>query len=171
MNPRFPFPNHPLPFAPIPINMASAEPFPPDTEQAFDRFINAPDRDKRYQFGHQKRAEYRNWLLHPKSPISGNTRQERQLQYNQKNKALTKFELRSGQLWHKKTASSPAKYVVCTYESFERIRDVHLELEHAGVGKTYGWLKQRYYGITKEEVAWLLARCIPCRVSWVFTTL
>ncbi len=144
--------------------MAAVNPFPADTERAFDLFLNAPDRDKRYQFGHQKRAEYHHWLLHPNSEVRGGTRQERQRQYNQKNKAVTKFELQSGQLWHKATATSPAKYVVCTYESFERIRDVHLELEHAGVTKTYGRLKKRYYGITKEEVAWLIARCIPCRV-------
>jgi hypothetical protein len=68
------------------------------------------------------------------------------------------------------TPSTPAKYVVCTYESFERIRDVHLELEHAGVGKTYGQLKGQYYGITKKEVAWLIARCIPCQVGFCFCT-
>jgi hypothetical protein len=145
-------------------NMAADGPFPDDTERAFDIFLNAPDRDKWYQFGHQKQAEYRHWLLHPNSEVRGGTRQERQQQYNQKNKAVTKFELRSGQLWHKVTDTSSAKYVVCTYESFERIRYVHLKLEHAGVSKTYGRLKKRYYRIMKEEAAWLLARCIPCRV-------
>ncbi len=74
------------------------------------------------------------------------------------------FELIRGQLWRKATEDEPSKYVVCTYESFEQIKAVHLELEHAGIDKTYGRINERYYGITKEEVACLLTRCIPCQV-------
>ncbi len=144
--------------------MPECDPFPPGTEEAFDTYLNQPNVDKRYQFGHVKRAEYRHWLLHPKDKVKGATLKERQQQYNQKNRALSNFELIRGQLWRKATDDEPAKYVVCTYESFEQIKAVHLELEHAGIDKTYGRIDERYYGITKEEVAWLLARCIPCRV-------
>jgi hypothetical protein len=64
----------------------------------------------------------------------------------------------------KATLDKPAKYVVCTCESFELIQANHLELEHGSINKTSGQIIEQYYGITKEEVAWLLARCIPCRV-------
>jgi hypothetical protein len=58
-----------------------------------------------------------------------------------------------------------AKYVVCDYKAFERIKTTHLQLGHAGVNKTFTALNQRYYGITKEEVGWLVKRCQNCMVN------
>jgi negative regulator of genetic competence, sporulation and motility len=136
--------------------------FPPGTEEAFDTYLNQANTDKRYQLGLVKRAEYRHWLLHPDDKVKGATQKDRQQQYNQKNRTISKFELLRSQLWQKATESEPAKYIVCTYESFEQIKAVHVKLEHAGIDKTYGCIDEQYYGITKEEVAWLLARCIPC---------
>ncbi len=65
----------------------------------------------------------------------------------------------------KATGRRPSKYVICTYHSYERVCDVYLKLEHAAVSKSFGPLIKRYYGITKDVVAWLLARCIPCQES------
>ncbi|KAI9881792.1 MAG: hypothetical protein M1823_006497, partial [Watsoniomyces obsoletus] len=73
----------------------------------------------------------------------------RQKQSNDKNKALTQFELRDGQLWRQATGVELAKYVVCSYEGFERIKATHLQLEHAGTVKTYKALQARYYGISR----------------------
>jgi hypothetical protein len=89
--------------------------FPPGTEQAFDLYLYQLNNEKRYQFEHVKRAEYRHWLLYQESPVRGETQQERQQKYNQKNRALSNFELRNGQLLRSATPEEPAKYVVCTY--------------------------------------------------------
>ncbi len=58
--------------------MPERDAFPPGTEQAFDTFLNQPDVEKHYHFGHVKRAGYRHWLLHSRDFVKGQTKAERQ---------------------------------------------------------------------------------------------
>ncbi|KAI9882095.1 MAG: Rad2 nuclease, partial [Watsoniomyces obsoletus] len=137
------------------------EPFTGQTEELFDRLINDPEHKNKARVNHEKKLSYRHWLRNPTDRAVGST-SEKQKQYNEKNRALTLFELRDGQLWRRAHCKEPAKYVVCTYEVFERIKATHLQLEHAGITKTFQALQERYYGISKDEVTWLLQRCQNC---------
>jgi len=47
-------------------------------------------------------------------------------------------------------------------EAFDRIKQVHAQLGHAGYVKTFKCLHERFYGITKEQVQWLIGRCQTC---------
>ncbi|KAI9886357.1 MAG: hypothetical protein M1823_001811, partial [Watsoniomyces obsoletus] len=86
------------------------EPFSADTEQLFDEFINSSDHKNKARVNHQKRLSYRHWLRNPTDRPLGNA-EEKQKQYNEKNKAPTLFELRDNQLWRRAQGSVPAKYV------------------------------------------------------------
>lgn len=125
------------------IDVTPREPFTAQTEAEFDRYINQPDHSNRSRVGHEKRLSYRHWLLHPDEKPTGNA-SDRQQQSNEKNGALNLFELRDGQLWKQATSSDVAKYVVCLYEVYERIKATDLQLEHAGTTKTYKALQARY---------------------------
>ena len=55
--------------------------------------------------------------------------------------------------------------MIPTNEVFDRIRQVHSELEHAGYKRTHKCIHERYYGISQEEVAWLLGKCQTCLLN------
>ena len=52
--------------------------------------------------------------------------------------------------------------MVCDNDVFYKIRDVHLQLGHAGMNKTFIGTKEQFYGRTKAEVEWLLKHCQTC---------
>jgi hypothetical protein len=54
--------------------------------------------------------------------------------------------------------------VLCTDDISEHIAEVHFELEHAAVKKTYGLAAERYYGPVREAIEFLIARCVVCLV-------
>ena len=77
--------------------MADRDPidaFTGHTEAEFDRYINEPDHTNRGRITNQKRHTCRYWLLNPlEKPSLGITANEKQRQYNEKNKALRLFKL------------------------------------------------------------------------------
>jgi hypothetical protein len=87
-------------------------------------------------------------------------------QYNQKHDALTNYCVKDdGQLYRlptdkeKQRGKADDRRVICNTEIFDRIREVHLQLKHAGVNKVSKVIGERFYGIRKEEVEWLLKHC------------
>ena len=46
--------------------------------------------------------------------------------------------------------------VVQLEEVYETIMESHLRSQHAGHSKTFSIIKERFYGISREEVVWLL---------------
>lgn len=60
--------------------------------------------------------------------------------------------------------------VVSQEDIFQIIWSLHCELGHAGKNKMFPLIGDRYYGITREEVMWVLRRChicVPNRVKSV----
>jgi hypothetical protein len=149
--------------------MDARAPFTAETEQNFDLYLNNPTHTNRQLFTSSKRAEYCYWLRNPKEKPSSEDKDLRQKQYNAKSKALSLFELRDGQLFRKAHDDKPAKYVMCSYETFECIKSTHLALGHARIVKTFKALQDRYYGITKDEVTWLVNHCQNCLVGTPFS--
>ena len=48
---------------------------------------------------------------------------------------------------------------------FDAILESHQRSQHAGHNKTFALVKQRYYGISRDEVIWLLRLCNICLQS------
>ncbi len=55
--------------------------------------------------------------------------------------------------------------VLTTDDIFEHLVEVHFELEHGAVKKTYGLAAERFYGPVREDVKFLIARCVMCLVG------
>jgi hypothetical protein len=55
--------------------------------------------------------------------------------------------------------------MLSTEDLFEHLAEVHFELEHAAVKKTYALAAERYYGPVREDVEFLIARCTVCLLS------
>lgn len=86
---------------------------------------------------------------------------------NQRNYAHTNYQLVDGQVFRKPDLKNdfPARSAVCDGEIFNIIQKFHVSLEHAGYQKTYKAIKREYYGIVRNDVLWLLARCRTCLVN------
>jgi hypothetical protein len=141
--------------------------FLPETEQLFDSYLTTAAQNRCFLFTPGRRAEYRQWILHPKAAITGSSRKERQEQHNNSNRAINSYELERGRLWRRSASSKPRRVVLSTDNMFEHIAEVHFELEHAQGDKTYGLVCERFYGVVREDVDFILARCVVCLVRYL----
>jgi hypothetical protein len=82
--------------------------------------------------------------------------------YNQKYNALNNFELGDGDILYHKSRNGDPRRVVTNKEVFNTIKQTHIELDHAGGKRTYSAVNQRFYGINKKEVEYLLRECQIC---------
>ncbi len=73
--------------------METRESFLPETESLFDSYIQRAALTRRFLFTAAERAEYRQWLLHSKRPVTCQTAKERQQNHNNCNRAKNFFEL------------------------------------------------------------------------------
>jgi hypothetical protein len=60
---------------------------------------------------------------------------------------------------------SPVGWCSGTEDIFEHLPELHFELEHGAVLKTYGRARERFYGPVRENVEFLIARCVVRQVS------
>ena len=115
----------------------------------FERWISQDGHTNKSVLTPQKRMEYRFWLNNPGEKVTG-TREEKQKRYNDRNFALNHFELQRGQVYRKAETSRGIQYGVrlalCTWDSFRLVAEVHEELKHTGINKTFDIVRQRYYG-------------------------
>jgi hypothetical protein len=106
-------------------------------------------------------------LLFPNTkPEPGEHLQE---QHNQKHDALAHYLIKEdGHLYRQLTVAEKergrvdARRVVCDSEIFDTIREWHLQLGHAGVNKVSKAVIERFYGIRKDDVEWVLKHCQTC---------
>ena len=136
-------------------------------------------------FTQAKKATYRRWLENPDAEVEGNTTHERNKDRNDRHAAITGFQLDQGCIYrkaelHKNTLFRP-RYVALDSNAFEIIQKEHRALKHygmllsiclcsivltsLGVDKTYKRLTENYYGITRSNVAWVVARCNICTTT------
>jgi hypothetical protein len=85
---------------------------------------------------------------------------------NLKHRALIEFQLINNQLYRlpDKTHKEP-RYVVPESEAFDIIVNEHLQLLHAGRDKVLAAIQQKYYGISRLEVAFILKLCKNCALN------
>ena len=52
--------------------------------------------------------------------------------------------------------------VIRENEVFDKITSIHNRLQHPGYKITYQAIKEQFYGISREDVEWLIKHCILC---------
>jgi hypothetical protein len=62
------------------------------------------------------------------------------------------------------------KNVVLESEALDHIISEHLQLLHAGRDKVWASIQQKYYGISRQEVAFVLKLCKNCVLNRPATT-
>lgn len=76
---------------------------------------------------------------------------------------LTRVEIRNGMIHLQPKCPSDAPLsVVPISKAFDQIDKVHAQLCHARYVKTFNHIKERFVGITKKQVQWLVEQCQTC---------
>ena len=143
------------------------EAFPSSLARELDLYIE--QHQNKTSFTSQKRLEYRYWLLNPERKVDRNSPNAQQ-QRNIKQDAIRKYILIDNQLYrlpetvnrHGKTMEFQQRLVVTNYDIFRYVKSVHIDAGHVGINKTWEAFNSRYYGVNKNTVVWLLARCAIC---------
>ena len=139
---------------------ALINPFPNDVRSAFKAYIESPT------YTNRERIEYTKWRqLHilldnpdrkPRNPAESRL----------KHRAFSEFELINNRLHRKPDSKHPEpRYVVPENEAFDTIANQHLQLLHAGKNKTCEAVQQRFYGITRADVEFVIQRCKNCALN------
>jgi hypothetical protein len=56
-------------------------------------------------------------------------------------------------------------YVARVNNTFQFISQIHRNLQHFGIRKIYKRVAERYWGITRTDIAWVINRCLICNLS------
>ncbi|RPA76401.1 hypothetical protein BJ508DRAFT_311129 [Ascobolus immersus RN42] len=136
------------------------------TQQAYLEYLET--RPKSTHYDAAKREKYRailsnrDWKLEPSDP-------EYYTFMNKRNEVLHNFKLgesalgeRENQLYRYQKAPKSSLYVVCIYEAFDIVSRLHVRLGHAGKNKTHQAFEKEFYGLSREDIAWLIGRCEHC---------
>jgi len=140
--------------------ISSINPFPNDVRNAFQAYIQGS------QYINRERIEYSKWnrlhvflddpTLKPKTPSESRL----------KHRAITEFELTHNKLYRQPdNRHLVSRYVVPESVAFDIIANEHLQLLHAGREKVWSVVQQKYYGINRQEVAFVLKLCKNCALN------
>lgn len=147
---------------------AAIESFPASLARELEVYLQT--HQNKTMFTGKKREEYRYWLLDPERKCEGKSTEARQ-QRNIRHDALKKYILVDGQLYRKSETINKRRHkgvqmgqrkVVVDHDIFRYIKSVHIEVGHAGINKTWEAFNSRCYGVNKETIIWMLARCTVC---------
>ena len=147
--------------------IASINPFPNDVRTAFQAYIQSEDGSRT---GNRERiilAKQQRIYTFLNSPhIKAIDAFDARL----KHRALTEFHITRDKLYQNSNTTHKARYVVQESEVFDLIINEHLQLLHAGRDKVWATIQQKYYGINKHEVAFILKQCKNCTLNRPNTT-
>jgi transposase InsO family protein len=88
-----------------------------------------------------------------------------------KHRAHMEFQLVNNKLFRRPDSKFPnLRYTVPESEAFDTIANEHLQLLHTGYMKTWATIQQKYYGITRQEVAFVIKLCKNCALNRPATT-
>jgi hypothetical protein len=83
-------------------------------------------------------------------------------EYKLKYVAKKKYHLDQGTLTIHAGAGGTLQTVLTDHQAYDIIVRSHLNLNHTGTDKTMADIGATYYGITRQEVSWLLQHCSTC---------
>lgn len=135
-------------------------------EHEFLEWLRNPENAERNKFriSHEQRREYKAFLTDPTR--KGTNPKLR----NWRNRAINNFALQDGQLYHLGGAKSNLRKVIMMDDVWEFVWPLHVQGGHMGRDKTWAEVRDKYYGITKEEVAWIIDHCELCNQNRPSTT-
>ncbi|KFY81192.1 hypothetical protein V499_00018 [Pseudogymnoascus sp. VKM F-103] len=148
--------------------ITSINPFPYDVRTAFEAYISSPTYYNREQFSHQKWSQIRTILEDPTAFTPHNKES-----INLKHHTLSSFKLVNNKIYKqsdKRSDKQHLRYVFQKAEVFDVIAQEHLKLLHAGRNKVWPIIRQKYYGIKREDVEFILKRCKNCTLNRPNTT-
>ena len=116
------------------------------------------------------------YLEHPLRTLTtpADSARDRARDANTRNFAIRYFEVDDGCLYRSaefkngengQLVEIPRRYVALKHNAFKFITDIHRLLQHYGIQKTYERVAERYYSITRENVAWVVNRCTICNLK------
>jgi hypothetical protein len=140
--------------------IASINPFPNDVRTAFQEYISSDTYNNREQLPYEKWHRMHVFLDNPA------LKPDDRADINLKHRALAEFELVYNKLYRRPDKRHlDSRYVVPRSEVFDIIAQEHLKLLHAGRNKVWLAVEQRYYGIKREDVEFILKRCKNCALN------
>ena len=140
--------------------IASVNPFPNDIRNAFQSFIQSPNYINRERIAYAKWRQLHLFLDDP------DLKPQSQTESRLRHRAYTEFELIHKKLYRKADSKFPnPRYVVPESETFDIIANEHLKLLHTGQTKTWAAVQQKYYGIKRQEIEFILKRCKNCALN------
>ena len=125
----------------------------------FDRYITTQSTNSRI-FNHLRMQQFIWYIEHLNQILNSNPNS-----MSNRSFALRYFEVDDGCLYHKEeykpdsnggVFTIPRRYVALKRNAFEFITNIHRLLQHFGIQKTYERVNKRYYGITRNDVAWVV---------------
>ena len=113
------------------------------------------------------RTLYLQFLSNPDQNIVEPDSHEKSRFYTEKRRAIKKFCIDNrGRLLHvglrKEDITRPQAFI---YDAFDIIARIHDTGGHNGYKKTYQQVKNEAYGISMDNVQWLLEHCQVCMVN------
>ncbi len=140
--------------------IASINPFPNDIRIAFQSFIRGPGYINRERIDYAKWRQLHIFLDEP------DLKPRNQAESRLKHRAYAEFELINKKLYRKADSKfTNPRYVVPESETFDIIANEHLQLLHTGQTKTWAAVQQKYYGIKRQDIEFILKRCKNCALN------
>lgn len=132
-------------------NLVPLDAFDISIANEFLTWVQKPEHKNRYRLTYEQKMTY----------INGCLRQET-LKGKRVRQTVQAYLVENGQLYRKPENGQEKRQVVLINDTLQSIERAHLRLNHAGYHKTYAEVDATCYGITRDEVKWVLARCRNC---------
>ena len=145
--------------------ITAINPFPNDVRAAFDSYIKSP------QYCNRERVPYAKWCQMRIFLTDSTFKLQNPIESSLRHRTLTSFHLIDEKLYRNpNTAHKEPRYVVLESEALDLIISEHLQLLYTGRDKVWASIQQKYYGISRQEVAFVLKLCKNCILNRPATT-
>ncbi|KFZ11413.1 hypothetical protein V501_04793 [Pseudogymnoascus sp. VKM F-4519 (FW-2642)] len=139
--------------------------FPEDVRTAFYAYIHGLDYVNRERIPYEKWRKMKFFLEDPTLKPNG------AIESSLKHRALHNYQLIDSKLYRNPTSIyQEPRYVVLESEVLDLIISEHLRLQHAGRDKVWSYIQRTYYGISRQDVIFILKLCKSCALNRPSTT-
>lgn len=97
------------------------------------------------------------WILQnpTTAPIAGTLKEQNNL-FALRARCLANFELQENTIYRKAEDRFQVRYAPLDDEVFHIVANVHCQLAHTGIKKTFAKAQEMYYGISEIQVTWIV---------------
>ena len=133
---------------------APVQPFSAEIRNEFYQFIRRPEHTNRARMAYEKQQIIRMFLQTP--GLQPTNKLEKDLRSQVHGYRLDQ-DPTSQKLWRlRDSGHAEDRQVISADRAFDTITTVHCQHAHPGKNKTFDLIREKYYGITKEEVIIML---------------